>query len=211
MGLLLGPCAIIFLLTENVFAQKTETLEHRVQYFLDLGLLKNNNTQTFDDIVQKISAKYVEDWGQDYDKDQQFKNDTLMLDLLLLKYGDGKVWQQDTEADVLNGNAVYIQTISEWSAITDGEFPPLNIEENWASDIGPIKITFMVNGMFHSIAPDYFEDYLDMGLLKKINQLLVDTETKFEMLKPFDQTAVVLWLNHTTKKSLKKRGWKFMW
>jgi hypothetical protein len=209
-GFLLGPFAIAFLLvTHDAKAQATELLEPRVKYFLDLGLLDKQESKSFAHLVQKISLKFSEQWGKDWEK--QFKQNDPLIDLLLLQYGSSKIWWQDTEADVLNGNNVYVQTLKQWATISEWVYAPTNIVESWQTDNGPVELSFDLNDTHQKIVPTYQQDYLDMDILKQINKLIPDSESKFEMLVAFDQAAFVLWLDKTEKASLVRRGWRFAW
>ncbi len=205
MGLIFGPGAIlaIFLTnTEITHARTIESFDERVQYFLDLGLLEDQN---FEVVKAKILRKYIEEWGADFEKEVGID------DLYILYYGSEKVWWEDTEADVLNGNNIYVSTLKEWGFISKYFFLPTEITEKWKSEEGPITIEFRLNDKIQNIYPKYLNDYIDIDLLKSINKLIPATESKFELLKAFDQTAYVIWLNKTEKKALIRRGWKFSW
>lgn len=204
MGGVFGPFAIAYLLLIPAATAKTiEPLNSRVNYFINIGLLDKG--QTPENLTQIIARNILEEWGE------EFKHADPYADLLILKYGEAKIWWKDTEADVLNGNAVYVNTLKELAALTNGIFSPKNIVETWNSDTGPIKINFKQNGEHYEITPEYLEDYIDIDILKQINKLFPCSEYAFEMIAPFDQTAFVLWLDKKTKDGLIKRGWKFAW
>ena len=205
MGLIFGPGAILAILftnTDVVHAQTPESFEERVKYYLDLGLL---DSKDFEGIKTKIRRKYIEEWGNDLD------NNVVIDDLHILFYGSKNVWWKDTEADVLNGNNIYVRTLEEWGNISKGTFLPTKITEKWESDEGMITLEFRLNDKTQKFHPKYLDDYIDIELLKLINNLISTSESKFELLKAFDQTAFVIWLNKKEKKDLIRRGWRFSW
>lgn len=207
----LGPFALAYLLFADrvAIAAPREPLMTTVEYFVSIGLIQNKDDLSIEELAKKISKKYSVDWGKNFDEDDRFTG--VSSDLEVLKYIDGRIWWKDTEADVLKGNNVYVQTLKEWSAISNGGFKPSNIVEKWETDIGPIELKYQLDGRGQVITPEYMEDYIDMKILRKINELLPNNTYKFEMLTAFDQTAVVLWIESQTKAALIKRGWRFAW
>ncbi len=207
IGLLTGPIGvlILFYLTSTTPANAEESFKDRVEFFQGLGILRNKRNDLIKKTVNKISKAYREDW------ETEFNNNDPLADLMLLKYSDAKVWWEDTEADVLPGNAVYENTITEWANISNGVLSPRNIKETWESDTGPITITFELQEQEKSIQPEYLDDYIDTKILLQINKLIKNSSKQFEMYEPFDQTAFVICLTNSEKRALKKRGWQFAW
>lgn len=206
MKVYIGPILIVFLFFSQLAgAQSNESFGGRVKYYFELGLLGNKDKISLDAVTENIRQKYHEDWGG------VGKTDGFLVDMHIIDYGSNKSWWKDTEADVLKGNNVYINTFKQWGAISDGVFLPKNIKENWMSDRGPIEVIFELNNTTHRFVPRYLDDYIDMAMLKKINKLLSKSENKFEMVLPFDQSAFVLWLSRKEKIALLQRGWRFSW
>ena len=206
MGFILGPIPIVILLfSQPVEAQPKESFIDRVRYYFELGLLGDNTKTSFEAVASSIRQQYIEDWGED------FETDAPVDEMYIVNYGSNQTWWKDTEADVLKGNNSYVNSIKEWGVISDGVFLPKNIKEHWKTDHGPIEIAFEFNNTTHTFSPRYLDDYIDMEILKTINQLLPDSDNTFEMVAPFDQTAFVLWLSRQQKQALLKRGWKFSW
>lgn len=206
MGLIFGPLAIAYLfIHQDVSSKSIESLKQRVEYFLELGLLDNRHNQGSEYLAHNISQKYQAEWGELLDIQDP------SADLLLLQYGSRKVWWKDTEADVIESNNVYVSTLNEWGKISEGAFTPTEVTENWETNQDRIQLTFKVNGKQNTIMATICEDYLDMNVLKQINKLIPSTGSAYEMVKPFDQTAFVIWLSKRAKASLIKRGWEFVW
>lgn len=206
MGLIFGPFSAYYLFLAPVIASPLKpigTLNERVKYFLEIGLLENKDGKSAEKVASDISIKYSKEWGNE--------NYPPFDDVDLLKYGSIKMWWKDTEADVCEENQVYVDTLKEWGSISGGAFSPVNIVETWQGDEGPIEITFELNNKRYSLEPEFQDDYIDVDILKHINQLLGPSEYAFELLEPFDQSAVVLWLNREQKAALILRGWRFSW
>ncbi len=111
----------------------------------------------------------------------------------------------------MKGNLVYVKTLEELGVISEGGCSPKNIVETWTTDYGSIEISFDLKNKRHSIIPEYLEDYLDMNTLIETNKIIAKSESRYEMLQAFDQSAFVLWINNKTKTALIERGWKFAW
>jgi len=133
-----------------------------------------------------------------------------LADLLLLKYDDGRVWWDDTEADVCAENQVYRETLEEWGRISLGAFLPTEIQENWQGAEGPIEISFKLNGSPLTLHPRYMDDYLDLAILSGINTAILGTGIQFAVHEIFDQTAFILALTMDQKRRLQEqRRWRF--
>ena len=121
-----------------------------------------------------------------------------------------RVWWRDLEADVWSEGGLYASTLDEWAAISVGAFRPTGISETWASEEGPIRISFEMGGSTHILEPEYLEDWIDPRILEPINQLVAPTGRRFRMVSPFDQTAFVMALTDTEAAALEAAGWCFV-
>jgi hypothetical protein len=140
-----------------------------------------------------------------------FDPDFELVDLELLRWDKRRVWWEDTEADVLQGNNVYVEVLQRWGMISRGAFLPSDISERWQSREGPIDISFSLRGKKESINPRYLDDYIDMEIVPHINSLIADSPYRFEIYEFFDQTAFVVVLDKDEKQWLQQeRGWRFM-
>ena len=145
----------------------------------------------------------VERLGGDVPLDDPF------LDLFIAELDEDRVWWADLEADVADGNDIYVDVVQALADISTGAFAPTAIEERWASGSGPVTIAFGLAGAAHEITPAYLEDWIDPGIIVAINELIAESGDRFELYKAFDQTAMVLALNDTTREALEARGWCF--
>src|SRR5262245_35178836 len=92
--------------------------------------------------------------------------------LHVLRFYQVRVWWEDIEADVCEGNNVYQRVLLEWARISRGCFSPTNIEERWDSDERPITVTFRTRGQTVTLNPECVDDWLDLAVLVPINALV---------------------------------------
>jgi hypothetical protein len=132
------------------------------------------------------------------------------LDLILLGLDGKRVWWGDTEADVCRENGVYVRTLKKWSAISRGAFMPEDIQEFWKRDEGPIKITFTHKSRLCKLHPRHLGDFIDVGVLAEVNEIIEDTGIQFAVYDTRDQFAFVVALTDDEREKLQReRGWRF--
>jgi hypothetical protein len=61
----------------------------------------------------------------------------------------------------------------------------------------------------HTLTPRYLDDYLDMGLLAQVNEILAGSPYRLRMHTVFDQTAFVVAVDDAERRALEERGWSF--
>lgn len=150
----------------------------RIQTFKELGFFINLGEQ---EVLNKYKAE-----NGDYVTPPEYS------DLRLLKFDQSRIWWEDTEADVYNGANRYVEVLDQWSKISQGSFQPKDINEVWESDHGPITVSFKLDGQIYQITPEYYEDYLDTTVLRKINDIIKNSGYQFKQLETDDQTAFIL-------------------
>jgi hypothetical protein len=132
-------------------------------------------------------------------------------DVFLLACADGEVWSEDPEADVCAENAVYSEVLPEWSRISHGAFVPTGLSEHWESDHGPITLSFELDGWHAIVSPNYLNDWIDLDVLQKINQLIADSNRRFESAVD-GNFALVLCLTPEQKSAMQTlRQFPFAW
>jgi hypothetical protein len=156
------------------------------------------------DLLRELDDRDFQALGRTIDTGAKY------ADLVLLRYDKARVWWDDTEADVAPGNEVYRSTILQWANISRGAFSPQNVHETWVTETGPVYITFTLFDQPVKIRAGYFDDYIDMDILRSINKLLVDTDFQYKMYQAFGQDAFVLVLKADEAEILQSaRGWRF--
>ncbi len=168
-----------------------------------LGLFADRADQSDAALTAEITAGLTDSWGGEEKVPPQ------LLDLVIAEQDRARVWWRDLEADVSDGNAVYAQTLAELGEISQGAFLPSDILETWASESGPVTVTFQLDGEPQKLSPAYLEDWIDPGILVGINAAIADSARRFELYKAFDQTAFVMALTSDERGALEARGWCF--
>ncbi len=88
-------------------------------------------------------------------------------------------WAGDPKADVCDGDNVYAEVVKEWAEITGGAFAPTDIHEKWHSVIGPIEVSFLVNGQPNLITPTHRDDWIDLKIVAQLNRILEASGKRF--------------------------------
>lgn len=180
-----------------------ESIAERVAALRSVGLFADRSDLDDAALAAEVEAGIADSWGDALEPDDP------LLDLVVAEQDHQRVWWQDLEADVAEGNEVYVQTLTSWAAISVGAFEPEAITENWASDEGPVTVAFSLGDDAHELAPAYLEDWIDPGVLASINALMAPAGRRFELYKSFDQTAFVMALTDLERQALETRGWCF--
>lgn len=182
-----------------------QNITQSVAYFRSLGFFADRSNEADKDVAAELFDSHMSKWGTG------FSEQAWLADLELLAGDPLRVWWKDTEADVGPGNRVYMRTIKDFSHISRGMFSPARLRETWASEVGPVRVSFTLDGIRHGIEPRVLNDYIDMSLLlNELNQLIVESGVALFMYEQFDQTAFVVALTADEAKTLREeRGWRF--
>jgi hypothetical protein len=188
-----------------------QSLVERVAALRAIGLFADRAKASDDALVAQIDAAFQARWGVPDPSSglTPLPPDDPFLDLFVAEQDASRVWWNDLEADVADGNEVYVDTLTGWGAISDGAFSPDAIEETWDGDGGPVTVTFNREGVTQTLRPAYLEDWIDPGILVPINALIADSGRRFELYKAFDQTAFVMAITDVERQALEARGWCF--
>lgn len=180
-----------------------ERLADAVAYYTSAGYFKEkrNDGKSW---TSALEEWYAEDYkGSDFDLFDPQSGYGLFADLYLLKNDKARARLKDTEADVADGNQVYVETLKEWAAISRGAFQPTDIKEIWRTEYGPVILEFQLNGEKITLYPQYMNDFMDVNILGKINELIRNTGYQFEMVI-LDQNVLVTVLTQEEKKRLEE-------
>jgi hypothetical protein len=120
-----------------------------------------------------------------------------------------RVWWNDLEADVVDGNHVYEWAIAGWAAISVGAFEPGPITEAWQAGAGPVTVSFELAGEPQTLNPAFLDDWIDPMILTDINAMIAGSGRQFRLFKAFGQDAYVLALTAEEQTALEARGWCF--
>jgi len=180
-----------------------ESIEERVAALRAIGLFADRPDLADAALAAEVEAGITDVWGDTLEPGDP------LLDLIVAQEDQQRVWWQDLEADVLDGNDVYVETLQGLAAISQGAFEPEGVRESWASGEGPVTVTFSLGEDSQEITPAYLEDWIDPGILVRINELIAPAGRRFELYKAIDQTAFVMALTDAERQGLEARGWCF--
>jgi hypothetical protein len=180
-----------------------ERVAERVAALRAVGLFADQATISDADLATEVEAGLADTFGAAEDVPPD------ILDLAVAEQDRARVWWRDLEADVVDGNDVYVQTLDEWGDISAEAFAPTDIVVSWAGSDGPVTVEFAQGGATHDVSPAYLEDWIDPGILVPINELIADSGRRFELYKAFDQTAFVMALTDAERRGFEARGWCF--
>lgn len=175
-----------------------------INFFTNIGFF-SNYLEDIPSLSNRILKKVIKD------NLASKSEESYLTDLAALKWDDSRVLWKDLEADVCPGNNIYVSVLETLSYISRGEFEIFQVIEFWESAGGPVSISFTFEGKNHEIQPTYMGDWVDINIVRDINNIIEARDGKFEILWTTEQSAFVTMLRKREKKLLKsERGWKFL-
>lgn len=179
------------------------SLEDRVAALRELGFFADRGERSDAEVAAEVEADSAELWGD------ALAPDDPLIELLIMETDRVRVWWRDLEADVVEENQVYVDTLAAWADISVGSFTPVDIEEAWDGRSGPVRVRFTQDGTPHELSPSYLEDWIDPMILSDVNRVIESSRRRFHVYKAFDQTAYVMALTDAEREALEARGWCF--
>ncbi len=183
-----------------------ERIHETFAYYKEMGFFQSMN-------VSEVEKTFLDNYPMDFAADKEFdpyQDNTyyqLFADQFILQLDKSRVWMEDTEADVGKGNDVYVKVLKQWAQISRGAFNPTDIVETWNTEEGPVKLQFILNGDKVILYPQYMNDFIDVGILKKINTKIAGSGYQFAVVA-IDQQVFVTALN---EKELAKISNERLW
>ncbi len=159
-------------LSKNQLAAKIETI-------------KAEFDQHFENPKEKrelyLELSYLDD--SQYSEDRVMEKVDSLLTLYLWRWDTSRTWSEWEVEETNEKNREYAKAFHRWSAISRGAFLPTEVTEfwDWETDSSPVWIKFILNGIEHIIEPEYYEQRMDLDVLKTINQLIATTGYQFEL------------------------------
>ena len=185
-----------------------QSLLDRGRALRDAGLFADLADADDGAFLDALVGRFDATWGSA----DSFDPGDPLADLMVASLDPDRVWWRDLEADVDPSNQVYLQTIGEWAAISEGAFAPTGITERWDTAQGPVHVQFTLDGVARELRPEYLYDWIDPRLIVPINALIDGSGRQLETVEAFDQSAVVLALTPKEKWALATgRDWCFAW
>ena len=187
----------------SVAIAEGQSIGQRVAALREIGLFADRPDVSNEDVTQRVEARLDELYGGDALADDP------LLELVVASLDQSRVWWGDLEADVGEVNQVYAQTLQEWAAISKGSFEPEDVRETWASESGPVSVSFTLDGEEVELKPEYLEDWIDPRIITPINERIAGSGRQFELFQAFDQSAFLMALTDDERDALEARGWCF--
>ncbi|TAK03743.1 hypothetical protein EPO34_01095 [Patescibacteria group bacterium] len=176
--------------------------QDRIAFYHSVGLLKDIAGRTDAESAKKLQEAFAYEWSdiaEPYDE------------IFMLGLDADHVLVTDPEADVLDGNEMYVETLDQLAKLSDSAFAPKDIEERWAGEEGPVTVSFKVAGTSHTFSPAYLDDWLDLGAtLDAANATLPADGSRFWMFVD-GNTAIIAFLTAAQHEAIRtKRGIEFV-
>lgn len=112
------------------------------------------------------------------------------LDEILLGLDAARTFGDDTEADVAEGNAVYVGLAKGLAALLGEDFRITNVKEDWA-DNWSVLVRFRLNGTPTQIRLRQCNDWVDPRFFTELNALLPENGPRFWFVHNGGQNAIV--------------------
>ena len=167
-----------------------------VQFYRPLGFFAKAGAQSDAELAEELLGE------QGHVGHPQSPEQT--LDPPVIANDKDRVWWQDAEADVFEGNNAYVEAFAEWGLISRGTFDPKNVDEQWldGEEDDPMSVSFDFGGKRHRLQGTNYGDYYDLGFLGKINRLIAPTGIQYCSWNTGDQTAFVVCLKEAERVAL---------
>ena len=203
--------------------QKKEVTIKKAQVLDNIAILREagffekykelTDLEVYDEIYEsrkKRISKYTTDLGNSTDPGME------LYPIKLAQEDFTKALHIDAEADVMIGNERYVWTINAFSKLSNGKFKPKEIQENWQTEIGPIRVTFESEDSIIVFEPEYKDDWLHESVfliceqeLKKRNIRIVRCLSEGGD-EGYGHNIVIMRLTEAEQNILEKKlHWKF--
>ncbi|MEZ5010088.1 MAG: hypothetical protein R2753_18205 [Chitinophagales bacterium] len=140
------------------------------------GLFKSYSDKSDEFVTELAIGRAISKQDGWANSGQYWNTETNQVDKLeILRLDSEKVWQEEDTEFIVEGNRAYEDVIAELGKISEGNFNPTEIKEDWESR-DKIKVTFKDREKEHIIYPKVFNDWADMdGVIKYVNSEILDT------------------------------------
>ena len=165
------------------------------------GWFKNKASLSPKELLLELNEKYIELFSEDIYIDD---NDPEPLDNRIIILDETKTWFDDVEADVTEGADAYVEWMEDLSAITDGQFTPTNITEDWGSKDNKVIVSFRYNNTNYQVKIIDCLDWLDPMFVVGVNEILAKTKSdyRFWFVDGVGQSMAITWASHKEKETL---------
>lgn len=153
-----------------------EQLKKEISELRTVGMFKSYSDKS-DEFVTELAIGRAISKQDGWANSKQYWNiETNQINKLeILRLDNEKVWQEEDTEFIVEGNRAYEDVITELGQISEGNFNPIEIKEDWETR-DKIVLSFKNEGKKHVIYPKVFNDWADMdGVIKYVNNEILDT------------------------------------
>lgn len=153
-----------------------QPMKKEISELRKVGMFKSYSDKSDEFVTELAIGRAISKQDGWANAGQYWNTKTNQVDRLeLLRLDSEKVWQKEDTEFIVEGNRAYEAIIKELGQISEGNFNPIEIKENWESG-DTIKLTFKNGGKEHTIYPKVLKDWADMdGVISYINNKILDT------------------------------------
>lgn len=191
----------------NNFYQQMFPIQHIKEKISDLreaGMFKSYSEKSDEFVTELAIGRAISKQGGWTNSGQYWNTESKKVnELEILRLDTDKVWQEEDTEFIYRGNRAYEEVIRELGQISEGNFNPTKIEEEWETR-EKVKLTFEDREKKHTFYPEVVRDWADMdGILKYVNNEILDTiDYKFYYGRGGD--ILIIGLTEDERKNLSK-------
>jgi hypothetical protein len=164
-------------------------------------------------LIDKAKKKHQVGEFNDFDELFDPENNRDYFDMHVAELDEKRVWWRDLEADVLNGNMVYAETVKEFGTMSGGYLKPDSVKEEWSSDEGPVKVSFWDSDTLRTFNLKADDDWYDTDFFKYLESSMASNGSpfKFYVHDQSGQDVFIIRLTDEEKDKIEnKMNWKLI-
>lgn len=153
-----------------------QQMKEKISELRKVGMFKSYSNKSDEFVTELAIGRAISKQDGWLNSGQYWNAETKQIDELeILRLDSEKVWQREDTEFIVEGNRAYQDVIKELGKISEGNFNPTEIKENWESR-EKIILTFKHKNEEHTIYPKVSNDWADMnGVIRYINNEILDT------------------------------------
>ena len=153
-----------------------QPMKKEISELRKVGMFKSYSDKSDEFVTELAIGRAISKQDGWANSGQYWNTETNQVDKLeILRLDNEKVWQEQNTELIFEGNRAYEDIISKLGEISEENFNPTEIKEDWESR-EKIKVTFKNIDKEHAIYPTVFNGRADMeGVIKYVNNEILNT------------------------------------
>lgn len=179
------------------------------------GLFEDYKSLSDDSLTQRLSSIATQQRLWEVFDAYEAVSDSIRNDdyinLKIAQLDPKRVWWHDLEADVLNGNMVYVRAVKEFAELSGGFLQADQIKEEWESDNGPVHISFQDGKTLRAFQLKSNDDWYDEEFFDSMEKFMTANGSpyNFYIYIGTGQDVFIIRLNKLEKEMIEqKMHWK---